>query len=104
MASYINGITRDPAPSSITSGTKAGSAGGAQLTTTVTPCSGVWFGAPETAGVATNAAPVYIGGSAAQLIPIMPENYEGIYIEIDDASKVYVKSAGGESIRYAIFA
>jgi len=91
-------------PTSIASSTKAGSAGGAQLVAVSTPCKGVWLGPPETAGVATNAAPVYVGGSDAQLIPVMPDNFEGIYVEIDNANKLYLKSATAESLRYAIFA
>jgi hypothetical protein len=52
-----------------------------------------------------NSAPCFIGDSANQNIPVMPSNYEGFVIRVDDASKVYVKvGVGGQGVAYRIFA
>jgi len=91
----------DP-PSRIIVGTKAGVANGISLYGSV-PSKYVWLGAPETNGVATNLAPVYVGGIDGQVIPIMPDNFEGICLHESDPSRIYIKSATGESIRFAIF-
>jgi len=70
-----------------------------------TPCKFVWVGAPcSSAGDATNTKPVFVGDANNQNIPIMPSNFEGMFIEIDDASKVYVRvGVDGESISYRVF-
>ena len=70
-----------------------------------TPCNGVWIGARHTAGVASNTREVLIGDSATQNMPIMPTNFEGYFIPINDAAEVYVKVAvNGEGVVYRIFA
>jgi len=38
-------------------------------------------------------------------MPLTPSNFEGYFLPIDDASKVYVKvGADGEKVNYRIFA
>lgn len=94
--------------SSFAGGTKtvASAATPEKITADTTPCKSVWVGARVDAnGDAQNTRPVFIGDSAGQNIPIMPTNFEGIEIEIDDAAKVYVKvGADGEGVAYRIFA
>jgi len=76
------------------------------LVTTSTPCRFVWMGARvDGSGNPLNTYPCFIGDSAGQNIPVMPSNYEGIVIRIDDASKVYVKvDASNQGVAYRIFA
>jgi len=71
-----------------------------------TPCKRVWIGAPcDALGAAENTRPAFIGGEAAQTIPLVPSNYEGFVIDIDDAAKLFVKvGVDGQSVRYAILA
>jgi hypothetical protein len=70
------------------------------------PCRFVWVGARvDGSGNPLNSAPCFIGDSANQNIPVMPSNYEGFVIRVDDASKVYVKvGVGGQGVAYRIFA
>ncbi len=70
-----------------------------------TPCRSVWIGPPcDANGVAGNTKPVFLGDSAGQNKPLLPTNFEGVEIEIDDAAKVYVKvGANGEGVVYRIF-
>ena len=70
------------------------------------PCRAVWFGAPmDTNGEATNTKPIFIGDADSQNIPIVPTNFEGIVISIDDAGKLYVKAgADGEGVVYRVLA
>jgi hypothetical protein len=96
-------------PTSIACGTKtvAAAATPEALVAESTPCKRVWLGARYNAatGAALNTAPVRIGGSAGQAIPIMPGNFEGVTIDIDDAAKLYVDVAqDGEGVHYAILA
>jgi len=80
-----------------------------QLTATMT-CKFVWVGAPVgITGAVVNTAPVFIGGSATTAtvgsIPVMPTNYEGFVIAINDPSKLYVaSSSAGQVLNYRIFA
>ena len=71
-----------------------------------TPCRFVWVGARVDAyGNPQNSYPCFIGDSAGQNIPVMPSNYEGLVIRIDDASKVYVKvTVNNQGVAYRIFA
>jgi len=71
-----------------------------------TPCRFVWVGARvDNYGNPQNYYPCFIGDSAGQNIPIMPSNYEGLVIRIDDAAKVYVRVvSGGNGVAYRIFA
>lgn len=73
------------------------------------PCARVWLGAPYNVatGVATNTLPVNAGITAASggKRPVFPTNFEGVYIDIDDAFKLYVDvGVNGETINYQIFA
>ena len=71
-----------------------------------TPCQFVWIGARvDSNGNPQNTKPCFIGDSSNQNIPIMPSNFEGVVIRIDDASKVFVKvGAGNQGVVYRIFA
>jgi len=76
------------------------------LVATSMPCRFVWVGARvDNYGNPQNYYPCFIGDSIGQNIPIMPSNYEGLVIRIDDASKVYVRVvSGGNGVAYRIFA
>lgn len=71
-----------------------------------TPCRMVWVGARVDAdGQAVNTKPVFLGDAAEQNIPLLPSNFEGWTIAVDDASKLYVRAGvAGEGIAYRIFA
>ena len=73
---------------------------------TPTTCRFVWVGARVgPAGQPENQGPCFIGDSNNQNIPIMPTNYEGVVIRIDDASKVYVRViTANDGVVYRIFA
>ena len=75
------------------------------LVSSATPCRSVWIGAPVDAnGTAENTKPVFIGDSAGQNSPLLPTNFEGIELEIDDASKVFIKvGVNGEEVVYRVF-
>ena len=70
-----------------------------------TPCRGVWIGAPcSDDGIAVNSRPVFIGDSDNQNMPILATNYEGYFINIDDAAKIYIKAiTDGQTVQYRIF-
>jgi len=76
------------------------------LVATATPCRFVWVGARvDTDGNPLNTHPCFIGDSGTQNIPVMPSNYEGLVIRIDDASKVYVRVVvSNQGVVYRIFA
>jgi len=76
------------------------------LVATSTPCRFVWIGARvDSGGNPVNTKPCFVGDSASQNIPILPSNFEGVVIRIDDASKVYVKvGVNGQGVAYRIFA
>ena len=98
----------DKAPSSsFVGGTRVVASAGTpgKLVADATPCKSVWVGSRvDSDGNEQNTKPVFIGDSAGQNIPIMPTNFEGIEIEIDDASKVNVKvGADGEGVAYRVF-
>jgi len=71
-----------------------------------TPCRLVWIGARvDNDGGPLNTHPCFIGDAADQNIPLMPGNYEGLVLRIDDASKVYVRVVvGGQGVVYRVFA
>ncbi len=77
-----------------------------KLVPTVTPCRFVWIGARvDTYGNPINTRPCFVGDSANQNIPVMPSNFEGVVIRIDDASKVFVKvGVNNQGVVYRIFA
>jgi len=93
---------------SFAGGTKTVSSTGTPepLVATSTPCRFVWVGARvDNSGNPLNGYPCFIGDSANQNIPVMPSNFEGLIIRIDDAGKVYVRVAGsGNGVAYRIFA
>ena len=94
---------------SLTGGTKtvAAAATPEELGATAAPCRMVWVGAPidPATGLGTNTKPAFIGDSDGQTMPLVPSNFEGYFLPIDDASKVYVKvGANGEKVNYRIFA
>ena len=70
------------------------------------PCQFVWIGARvDSNGNSQNTKPCFIGDSTNQNIPIMPSNYEGVVIRIDDASKVFVKvGVDNQGVVYRVFA
>ena len=86
---------------------------GAAPTTLVavsTPCQFVWLGAPcDADGVAQNTKPAFIGETALQTtaakgaIPLMPSNFEGLVIQIDDAIKLFIGGLNTEEVAYRIF-
>ncbi len=94
--------------STIAGGTKTVAATGTpgKLVASSTPCRFVWIGARVDAnGAAQNTKPCFIGNITDQNIPVMPANYEGVVIAIDDATKLYVKvGVNGEGVVYRIFA
>lgn len=77
-----------------------------KIVATATPCRFVWVAARmDDNGNPQNYYPVFIGDSAGQNIPVMPANYEGLVLRIDDASKVYVRAVNwGEGVVYRVFA
>jgi len=96
--------------------TPPGSVAGGALTVThaatpqplkaaATPCKYVWVGAPMDAdsGDAVNTKVAFLGGAAAQVMPLLPSNFTGYTIPIGDASQLYVKvGADGEGVSYLI--
>jgi hypothetical protein len=76
------------------------------LVATSTPCRCVWIGPLCNAdGVGTNSKPVFLGNSANQNMPLLPNSISGVVISIDDASKIFVKvGVNGEGVAYRIFA
>lgn len=76
------------------------------LVATSTPCRFVWIGARvDNYGNPLNSQPVFVGDAAGQNIPVMPSNYEGLVIRIDDATKVYVRVVTNNTgVAYRIFA
>ena len=76
------------------------------LVATATPCRFVWVGARvDTYGNPLNTRPCFVGDQASQNIPVMPSNYEGVVIRIDDASKLYVKvGINNQGVTYRVFA
>lgn len=94
--------------SAVTVGTKtiAAAATPEPLVSAPHPCRHVWVGAPITVatGAALNTKTLLVGNSAAQNMPIVPGNFEGFFIAVDDASKVYVKAGqDGEKVEYQVF-
>ena len=86
--------------------TIASAAASEPLVSESTPCRGVWLGPPcSVAGVAQNTQVVFIGDAVNQNMPVMPNNYEGYFINIADAAQLYIKvGADGEGLQYRIFA
>jgi hypothetical protein len=76
------------------------------LVATATPCRFVWVGARVDAyGNPLNTRPCFVGDLANQNVPVMPSNYEGVVIRIDDASKLYVKvGINNQGVVYRVFA
>jgi hypothetical protein len=73
-----------------------------------TPCHGVLVMSPASAaGAVVNTTPSLIGVSSvdgANYIYLDKANFEGIYIPISDAAKLYVDiGTGGEAVNFAIF-
>lgn len=76
-----------------------------EVLTTPGSCNHVWIGAPVSATeTPLNTEVVFIGDSSEQNIPILPDDYEGITIAIDNTDDIYVKvSVNGESVNYRVF-
>jgi len=76
------------------------------LVATSTPCRFVWIGARvDSDGNPQNTRPCFVGDSANQNIPVLPSNFEGIVIRIDDASKVFIKvGVNNQGVVYRVFA
>ena len=101
-------LTDQSSPSSFVGSTKPVSSPSSPqpLVANPTPCRFVWIGARvDYWGQPENQYPCFIGDANNQNIPIMPTNYEGVVIRIDDASKVYVRvTAANDGVAYRIFA
>jgi len=95
-------------PVSLAGGTKtvASTATPQALVASATPCKFVWLAARvDSNGNPLNTKPVFIGDGSNQNIPLLPSNYEGLVIQIDDAAKLYVKvGVNGQGVAYRIFA
>ena len=95
------------APSTFVGGTKtiAAAATPEKLVTASTPCRFVWVGARcDANGAAQNTKPCFVGDADGQSIPVMAANFEGFFLPIDDASKIYVKAGvNGDGVVYRIF-
>jgi len=93
---------------SLAGGTKTGASAATpeKLVAASTPCRFVWVGARcDADGSALNTKPVFLGDAGNQNIPIMPVNFEGLLVQIDDASKLCVKvGVNGEGVAYRVFA
>jgi hypothetical protein len=70
------------------------------------PCQFVWIGARvDDLGVAQNSALCFVGNTSSPTIPILPNDFKGIMIPIDDASKISVRTVSmGEGVAFQIFA
>ena len=101
-------LTGQASPTSLVGGTKTVSSAATPqpLVATPTPCCFVWIGARvDNSGNPQNIQPVFIGDAANQNIALMPANYEGFVIRIDDASKLYLRVVtANEGVFYRIFA
>lgn len=101
-------LTDQASPAALAGGTKtvAAAAVPEALVATATPCRFLWVGARVNAsGNPLNTTPCFIGDAADQNIPVMPSNYEGLVIRIDDAAKIFVRVAtAGSGVAYRIFA
>jgi hypothetical protein len=96
-----------PAPTALSGGTRTvANTSAAALVTVSTPCRAVWIGPRmSAAGVALNSRPVLVGDAQNQNIPVMPSNFEGLTIAIDNAAKLFIKcGVGGEGVVYRIIA
>jgi hypothetical protein len=107
-AILVQGDSGATTPTSLVGGTKtvAAAATPAALVAMSTPCRCVWVGPLCNAdGVGTNTKPVFLGDSASQNMPLLPNSVSGVVLSIDDASKVFVKvGVNGEGVAYRIFA
>lgn len=76
------------------------------LVATPTPCRFVWIGARvDNNGSPLNAYPCFVGDASNQNIPVMPANFEGVVLRVDDAAKVFVRVvSGGSGVVYRLFA
>src|SRR5690606_28839841 len=76
------------------------------LVATPTPCRFVWIGARvDNVGNPQNYYPCFIGDATSQNIPVMPSNFEGLVIRVDDAAKVFVRVVSSNNgVVYRIFA
>lgn len=100
-------LTDQASPATFVGGTRTANPGSPQkIVATATPCRFVWIGARvDDYGNPQNSQPVFVGDNTGQNIPVMPANFEGMVIRIDDASKIYVRAVGwGEGVTYRIFA
>ena len=101
-------LTQTAPSSSFPGGTKTvtSAATPEKLVAASMPCRVVWLGARvSAAGAALNTKPVFIGDAASQTLTIMPGDFQGVVIAVDDASKLYVKvGTNGEGVQYRILA
>ena len=100
------GFTYEPY-TAITGGNKVvASTATPEAIATTSTCRGVWVGVPcDADGGTVNTKVCYVGGSATQLIPLLTDSFGGVFIKIDDPSKVFIDiGANGESVNYMIFA
>lgn len=101
-------LTDQSSPATFIGGTRTvpASATPQPLVATPTPCRFVWIGARvDNFGNPQNQYPCFVGDAAGQNIPVMPSNYEGLVIRVDDAAKVFVRVVTNNSgVVYRIFA
>lgn len=97
-------MSRAVAPAIITTGQVTCTGDAQELVTSDTPCAFVWIGAQVDAnGAAVNTKPVFIGNSAAQLMPVLTTDAKGYFFGVNNAQDVYVKGTAGEKVSYMIF-
>ena len=84
---------------------KTATTSGDFLVAVSTPCRWVWLGPRvDSSGNPQNTKPVFVGDGSNQNIPVMPSNFEGVVLEVDDAAKVKIKpGVNGEGVQYRIF-
>jgi hypothetical protein len=106
--SQMHELVHQVPPSTLAGGTKvcANAAVAEKLVAAATPCRAVRIMARVDAdGNAVNTKPCFVGDVNGQNVPVMPANFEGVAIPIDDASKLYVKvGVNGEGVTYRIYA
>ncbi len=83
------------APNTFVGGTKIPAVPGVAepLVDQPTPCRFVWIGTPINDGMErTNTGVVFIGDANNQNMPLLPRNYRGVVIRIDDASILHIRT------------
>jgi hypothetical protein len=93
-------------PTSLSGGVKTTSSNNLEpLVDNSSPCQFVWIGARvNNDGSPQNNGLCWVGGSSNQSIPILPNDFHGIMIPVDDASKISVYTLNMyEGVAFQIF-